>query len=227
MNANFPASRRGFGDESGLVKTKYWTDIGGMGISPDMLALTGFWPETLLNQLRVDGRDTSMAIEQVFGGVLKFKPLPGRKFEERLATVIDALNMILQVKRQINDLVAHIPTLLNEEWHDEDVSFLPKDLKKEIKDMIVSKRKYVIAEDPTIARQILAMVPQLKGLQNRIGYFPGIYREANTLFQRMVIESVSTSMANMSIRDSLPGPQYVELEEIADAAMDNIGRGDF
>ena len=213
-------------DEGSLVKTKYWLDIGGYGLSPDHLFLTGFWPESIQKKMQTSSLDTSQSIEQLYGGRIVFKPLPGKRFEERLDKVIDALNMILQVKRQINDLLDWIPKLLSEKWHDsdEEMKFLPTDLDEEIRNMITIDKRYVIAEDPTIARQILAMVPQLKGLQGRIGYFPSIYREANTLFQRMLLETVTMSMGNLALNKP-EGPQYVELEEVANMATDAIMEG--
>lgn len=211
-----------FGDEGKLVQTRYWIDIGGWGINPDMLTLTGFWPESVVSRLQSSNVDTSMAIEQIFGGVLRFKPLPGRAWEQRLDRVIDGLNMILQVKRHIQDVIDWIPNILSEQWHSADDKLLPEDLDKETKNMILGSQKtYVVASDPNTSRQILSVHPILNGMKNRVGYYPSIYREANTLFQRMILETVNMSMQNMAIKDS-HGPEYVELEEVADMAAEAI-----
>ena len=211
-------NRYGGGNEdSKIAQVRYWSNVGGYGISPDILELTGFWSESLLEKLRDLGTDTSQSIQQIYGGIVKFQPLPGKRWEVEFDAVMDAINRILQIKRHVNDMIDWIPKLLNEEWHSSDISYLPEELPEEIKKMIISPRKYVIAEDPMIARQILAVMPVLNGLKNRIGYFSGIYWKANTLFGRMVLEGVHYAMKNMSIRD-FPQPDVLSLEELADHA---------
>ena len=205
------------GDESKIAQVRYWANVGGYGISPDILELTGFWPEPVVERLRDMGTDTTQSIQQIYGGVIKFQPLPGKKWESEFDAVMDSINRILQLKRHVNDMINWIPTLLSEEWHSSDISYLPEDLPEELKKMIISPRKYVIAEDPNIARQILGVLPILNGLKNRIGYFSGIYWKANTLFGRMVLEGVHYAMKNMSIRD-FPQPDVLSLEELADQA---------
>lgn len=205
--------QRNFGtDEGKLIQTRYWMEIGGYGISPDMLVLTGFWDQSILSKL--NNMDTSRSIEQIYGGVIRFKPLEGKNFEMKLNSVMNALNRILQVKRHVNDVIAHIPVLLKEEWHSSDLSLLPEDLDEKIKDMVVTEKTYIISEDPQTIRQLLSVVDALKSMEKRIGYYAGIYREANTLFGRMVLETVSMSMSNLSIPNK--EPRHIDLEDVAD-----------
>lgn len=214
--------KRSFMDDGKLVQTRYWIDIGGWGMNPDMLVLTGFWPESVMSRLETSNVDTSQAIEQIYGGVLRFKPLPGKEWERRLDRVIDGLNKILQAKRHIQDVAKRIPGLLKEEWHVNENSFLPEDLSEDLKNLIVRDRTYIIASDHNTTSQILSLLPILNGLKNNgIGYYPGIYREANTLFGRMVLETVNMSLENLAIKDGSQ-PQYVELEKVADMAARNI-----
>ena len=58
-------------NEGELAKTRYWANIGGSGISPDILERTGFWSESIVNKMREKGVDTSQSIEQIFGGIVK------------------------------------------------------------------------------------------------------------------------------------------------------------
>lgn len=214
--------RTQFGDEGKIIQTRYWINIGGYGITPEMLELTGFWNVETMGKLNDIGANKRQTIEQIFGGALKFKPLPGKRFEERLDKIIDGLNKILQVKRHIQDLIDWIPQILSEQWHKDDLGKIPGDLPEEIKKMIdSSKKSYVISSDPMTTRQILQLLPELEGLKNRIGYYPSLYREANTLFQRMVLESVSMSLNNLAIKDQR-GPEYIELEDVADVAAETI-----
>lgn len=220
------SSLRPFGsDEATLQKTDFWRTMGGYGISPDMLELTGFWPQSVMNQMRESNIDTSMAIEQITGGMLRFKPLPGKKFEARLDRIIGALNKILQAKRHINDVIDWVPKVLKEEWNSSNDSLLPEDLNTEIKELVKTEKRYIIAEDPQVVRHILSILPVLKGLQNRIGYYSATYAEANTIFHRMVLETVNLSFTNMSMRDS-PRPEYIELEQAADVAAQMIIDGE-
>ena len=213
-------SNRAMGDESRLAQIRYWQSIGGYGISPEMLTLTGFWSNATLRQLQEQNVDTSQSIEQIFGGVIRFQPLPGKKWEARYDKIIDALNMILQVKRHIKTVIETIPLILNEKYNEDDLEVLPSDLDEDIKRMIVRPTTYVVAEDPYIARQLLSALSLLKSLQNTPSYYSGIYREANTIFSRMVLESVSLSMRNLSLRDNQQ--QTVSLESLADEATKHI-----
>lgn len=209
-------------DEGKLIQTRYWINIGGYGITPEMLELTGFWNSRVMGRLSDMGASKKQTIEQIFGGSLKFKPLPGKKFEERLDDVIGGLNMILQVKRHIQDVIDWIPQVLSEEWHADDLSRLPENIPDEVRKMIEAvKKTYVVASDPMTAKQMLQIHQEFEGLKNHIGYYPSLYTEANTLFQRMVLESVSMSLNNLAIKDG-GTPQYVELEAIADQAAETI-----
>jgi len=205
------------GGEEKLIQTRYWVNIGGYGITPEMLELTGFWGKMPIGE----GINKKQSIEQIFGGSLRFKPLPGKRFEDRLDKVIDGLNMILQVQRHVQDMIEWIPKLLTEQWRSDDSVTLPEDTPSEVRTMIesIQRRKYTITSDPITTEQILQIRQELQSLKERIGYFPSLYREANTLFQRMVLESVSMSMANLSMRQE---PQYVNLEDLADQAAESI-----
>lgn len=207
------------GDESRIAQVRYWANVGGYGISPDILELTGFWPDPVINRMKDMGVDTSQPLQQIYGGIIKFQPLPGKKWEMEFDAVMDAINKILQVKRHIQDVIDWIPKLLQEEWHSSDIQYLPVDLPQDVKDMIVSPKRYVLAEDPNIARQVLSALPILNGLKNRIGYYSGIYQTANVIFGRMVLEGVQFAMKNMAIRD-FPQPDVVSLEELADHAAE-------
>ena len=68
-----------YGDESRLAQIRYWQNIGGYGISPEILTLTGFWFDTVLQSLQEKSVDTSQTIQSIYGGVLRFHPLPGKK----------------------------------------------------------------------------------------------------------------------------------------------------
>ena len=215
-------ANRNFGnDEARLIQTQYWMQIGGYGISPDMLVLTGYWDQSVLTKF--GNGNHSRTIEQIYGGVIRFQPLPGKAFEAKLGNVMNALNRILQVKRHVTDVLDDlIPKLLKQEWHSSDLSLLPEDLDDAIKDLIITDKSYVIASDPQVVRQLLSVMDTLKTIRDRVGYYSGIYREANTLFGRMVLETVSMSMNNLATRNT-PQPQYIDLEHLAGMeAMDVI-----
>lgn len=212
-----------YGDESRLAQTRYWQSIGGSGISPEMLVLTGFWSESVLDRLKESNVDPSQTVNQLYGGVIRFQPLPGKKWEARFDKIIDALNTILQIRRHIDSVIETIQKVLNEKWHQDDSDFLPKDLPDEKKRMIMRPMSFSIADDPYTARQLMSLIPILKSLKNNPQYYSGIYREANTIFGRMVLESVSLSLRNLSMKDS--EPHTVTLEELADHAAEVIVEG--
>ena len=87
--------------DSRLAQVRYWQSIGGYGISPEMLALTGFWPDMTLDKMTEMHINTSQAIQQIYGGNIRFQPLPGKKWEGRFDQIIDALNTILQMRRPL------------------------------------------------------------------------------------------------------------------------------
>jgi hypothetical protein len=210
--------------DSRLAQVRYWQNIGGYGISPDMLALTGFWSETALERMKEKNVNTSQAIQQIYGGMIRFQPLQGKKWEGRFDQIIDALNMILQLRRHIDHTIAVIREIMKEKWHENDLEFLPADLDPEKIRAIVRKSSYLVSDDPYIARQIMSLVPLLEGLKANPHYWAGIYREANTLFGRMVLEGVSLSLSNLSMKDY--GPRTISLEEIADHAAEAIVEGE-
>ncbi len=220
-----PSGRFGGGmDEAKMQQTKYWIDIGGYGVSLDHLFLVGYLPESLRRKFLDSGVDTGKAIEQYNGGVLKFRPLPGEMFEARLDKVLDGLNTVLQIHRYVDNAVETVKSLLMEKWHDNDLSFLPEDLAQEIKDKIIMSRgKYIVAEDPVVARQLLAIIPLLNGLKH-VPYTAGLFREAKTIFDRMGMETVALSMSNLSM--SVTHKDYPTLEEWANTAADAIMEGD-
>ena len=214
-----------YGDESRLAQIRYWQNIGGYGISPEILTLTGFWSDTVLQSLQEKSIDTSQTIQSIYGGVLRFHPLPGKKWEDRYDKVIDALNMILQVKRHIDHVLNTIPEILKEKWHDDDENYLPEDLPQEQKNKIIRKSSYTFAEDPYIAKQIMTAIPILKDFKNNVQYWSGIYREANSIFSRMVLEGVSMSLSNLSLKDGYNNSTTVTLEDLADTASEAIIEG--
>ena len=126
-------------NEGELAKTRYWANIGGSGISPDILERTGFWSESVVNKMREKGVDTSQSIEQIFGGIIKFKPLPGRESEILRYNIMSAINLDLQIRKMINHVDEEIVNLLKEKWNEDDMSLLPDDLPEEKKKMIISK----------------------------------------------------------------------------------------
>ena len=214
---------RNFGtDEGRLIQTRYWMEIGGYGISPDMLVLTGFWNQAVLKKF--GDEDHSRTIEQIYGGVIRFQPLEGKVFEAKLSNVMNALNRILQVKRHVTDIIDWIPRLLKQEWHSSELDLLPADLGEELMERIKTDKSYIISSDPQVVRQLLSAMDVLKEIRDRAGYYSGIYREANTLFGRMVLETVSMSMNNLSTH-STSQPRYIDLEHLADVETDNIIEG--
>ena len=213
-------------DEGKLVQTKYWMDIGGYGLSLDHLKLVGFISDEIQSKMETEGVDTSQTIEQFYGGVLKFKALPGKQFAARLDKVIDDLNRVLQFERHLESVIKWVEGMFSEKWHDDsETNFLPDDLPESLKKMIKIEPSYIIAEDPLVARQLLSMLPMLQGMKKWKGYFPGLYREAQSIFQMMVLESVSMSMSNLATKDSNSGPTYIDLEEAANMATEAIMEG--
>lgn len=219
IGSNYPA--RIAQHEDRLLQAQYWYDIGGWGISPDMLFLTGFWPESMMKMLKKDGIDTSQAVEQVFGGILKFRAPPGKAGREELRLVLDELNDILQLRRYAAEEASNIEHLLREEWNNDPLSdLLPSDLDDDILRRIRSgKKRYVIAEDAATVRTLLRAYQLFKNLAENIGYYPGIYKHANGMFQLMVVEAMGFAQNNMSLRDPQE-PSWVELEDIASTVDD-------
>lgn len=222
MKQNMPMRYDG---ESRMEQTQYWINIGGMGISPDMLELVGFWPESVTNQMRMSGINTSQSIEQVYGGILRFRPLGSIRWRSELDEVLLILHKILQIKRHINDYLDTIPKTLQEEWHNDDDRYIPSDLPNEVRKMLRTPKHYVIAESPNHARQVLDLIPIAQSIRNRIGYFAEIYARANKLFSDMLLETVSMSLTNLSLHH-MSSPRAITLEELADARADSVMEGE-
>lgn len=219
-----PSSRFGSSDEGKIIQTKYWIDIGGYGISLEHLFLVGFLPKSVERRFEEAGVDRTRTIEELTGGKIRFRPLPGEKFEQRLDKVLSGLNLVLQIKRHVDSAIETIEKLLKEKWHDEDAQYLPDDLPENIREMLLSSReKYIISGDPDSARQLLSIIPVLKGLMH-LPYTAGLFSEAKTLFDRMAMETVSMSMTNLSI--SGRKEEYQSLENWANAAADAIMEGE-
>ena len=210
--------------DSRLAQVRYWQSIGGYGISPEMLALTGFWPDMTLDKMTEMHINTSQAIQQIYGGNIRFQPLPGKKWEGRFDQIIDALNTILQMRRQIDHALASIKEIMKEKWHENDMDYFPKDLDPEKIRAILRKPSYLVSDNPQIARQVMSLIPIFEGMKSNPQYWSGIYREANTIFGRMVLEGVSLSLSNLSMKDN--GPRTITLEELADHAAEAIVEGE-
>ncbi len=212
-------------DDGTLAQIRYWSHIGGWGISPDILARTGFWPQSVIDKLRERGIDTSQPIEQIFGGVVKFKPLPGREAERQRNAIMLALNQDLQIIKHVQYTIDLILGLLKEKWHADDVSYLPEDLSDEFKKLISSPSKYVIAQNPAIARQMLSYLPILNGWKNGYGYWSGLFSVANAMFGEMALYGASSALDNMSLRGrtvSGKNDEFISLEDMADHAVEMI-----
>jgi hypothetical protein len=219
-----PLPNRNPEGDSRLAQVRYWQNIGGYGISPEMLALTGFWPDMTLEKMKDSNMNPSQAIQQIYGGILRFQPLPGKKWEGRFDQIIDALNTILQMRRQIDHALTSVKMIMKQKWHDNDMDYIPEDLDPEKINAIMRKSSYLISENTFIARQIMSLVPILEGMKSNPQYWSGIYREANTIFGRMVLEGVSLSLSNLSMKDN--GPRTITLEELADHAAEAIMEGE-
>ncbi len=212
-------------DDGTLAQIRYWSNIGGSGISPNILERTGFWPQSVIDKLREKGVDTSQPIEQIFGGTVKFKPLPGREAERQRNAIMFALNQDLQIMKHIQYTIDLIMSLLKEKWHSDDMSYLPEDLAEEFKKMIKSPSRYVIAENPSISRQLLAILPILNGWKNGYGYWSGLFTAANTMFGEMALYGASSALENMAVRGRgtpQKNAEFISLEDMADHAVEMI-----
>ena len=212
-------------NEGELAKTRYWANIGGSGISPDILERTGFWSESIVNKMREKGIDTSQSIEQIFGGIIKFKPLPGRESELLRYNIMSAINLDLQIRKMINHVDEEIVNLLKEKWNEDDMSLLPDDLPEEKKKMIISKSSYIIADDPNTARPLLSARNILKGWKNGYGYWSGLFAAANTMFGEMALYGSQMAMQNMAIREPSKNAEFMSLDDMADHAVEMIMEG--
>ena len=175
--------------------------------------------------MRMSGINTSQSIEQVYGGILRFRPLGSIRWRSELDEVLLILHKILQIKRHINDYLDTIPKTLQEEWHNDDDRYIPSDLPNEVRKMLRTSKHYVIAESPNHARQVLDLIPIAQSIRNRIGYFAEIYARANKLFSDMLLETVSMSLTNLSLQH-MSSPRAITLEELADARADSVMEGE-
>ena len=206
-------------DETGLSLARYWQTIGGSGISPDILALTGFWSESIIEKMRQNGLNTSNSVEQIYGGIIRFQPLPGKKWATEFDEIMRALHKILQLRRHMDHVSNTLKDLLREKWHEDDMSYLPPDLDRDKLDAIIRQPSYLVSDDPDTARQIISMIQVLESMKTNPAYWSGIYTEANVIFGRMVLEAVSLSLSNLSMRDA---PKRVSLEELAEHATEAV-----
>ena len=208
-----------------LATGRFWQTIGGYGISPEILALTGFTlDDMVLDKMLEMHINPSQVMQQIHGGILRFQPLPGKRWEEEFDKIMDALNTILQLKRHINNTLRLIKDIMKEKWHDNDMDYFPDDVDPEKLQAILRKSSYLMIDNPNIARQVMSLVPILEGMKNMLPYWPEIKRKANTIFGRMVLESVSLSLSNLSMKDA--EPRTITLEELADHAAEAIMEGE-
>lgn len=221
-----PLSKYNGGDDSRFAQVKYWQDVGGYGISPEMLSMVGFWSDSLMKRISDNGVDIHQSIHQIYGGTLKFAVLQSREWERRYSKVVNLLNLILQVRRKEEKLYNMIPDILNQKWHRNDESILPFDLDPEIKERIIGDTRptYIVASNPVLARQLLQSRSILEANIKTPAYYDGIYTEAKTVFDRMYLESSRLSMDYLALRD-IPRAQTVSIEEIADISANSIIEG--
>jgi hypothetical protein len=136
-----------------------------------------------------------------------------------------ALNQDLQIMKHIQYTIDLIMSLLKEKWHSDDMSYLPGDLAEEFKKMIKSPSRYVIAENPSISRQLLAILPILNGWKNGYGYWSGLFTAANTMFGEMALYGASSALENMAVRGRgtpQKNAEFISLEDMADHAVEMI-----
>lgn len=213
-------------EEGVLAQLRFWSNIGGSGISPAILERTGFWPQSVVDKLRERGIDTTQPIEQIFGGVIKFKPLPGREAQIRRERIMLALHQDLQIMRHAQYISDKIQSLLKEKWHADDLSFLPEDLEDEFKKMIASPSRYVIAQNPAIARQLLSYLPIINGWKNGYGYWSGLFKAANAMFSEMALYGASFALDNMAVKGAVPqkntDADFISLEDMAEHVVEMI-----
>jgi hypothetical protein len=217
-----PMFNKGGQQDSQLAQIRFWANVGGSGISPNILERTGFWSKSVVDQLRANGTDTSLPLEQIYGGVIKFKPLPGKEAEQQRMKIMYALNLDMQIPKHIQYAIDKIDKLLKQKWNDVNMSLLPEDLPPELKKMIYKKSIYIISEDPSITRQLLSIRSILTSLKDGYGYWSDLFAAANTMFGEMALYGANIALENMSIRSPSKQQQYISLDDMAEHVIDMV-----
>lgn len=217
-------------NSDGEVKIKLWSEIGGWGITPDILQLTGLINEQAYNAMRTNNVATTQTLEQIFGGILRFKA-PTGQLRNELRKVLLQLERILQLKRYCEQEITVIDNLLQKKWYDEDTSLIPEEVMngdsknaKRIQKLINSREsKHIISSDPNTVIALLRLRQQLVTKKENIGYYPGIYSVANSIFREMILDVTSMSLENLASKE--PRMQEVELDDMSQYIMDERSKG--
>ena len=202
-------------------QVKQWSRIGGWGITPDILELTGFFTPEQVRTMKTSGIDTSQSIEQIFGGTLRFKAPGTTKTKEKLEKVLFALDRILQMKKTAKYYMDLIDSILHEKWHDDDMSFIPEDLPEEFKEMVRMDVTYPYTPDDV--KTFMQIRQSFVTWFKNPGYYSAIYATANTIFRGMILEVVSMALDSLSPRDNMV--QTIDLSNDAQTIVDTAMEG--
>lgn len=221
-----PYSSGSFGKTEGRKEQIAWWSQAPTGLTIDMLALTGFIPSSVYNQLLLKGINGSDTVDRMFGGQIHFRQPKDKKTKQQLDKILLLLNRILQIRATAQHEIEDIDNIIGTQWGGHG-DILPKDLPIYLKEMYeqyqVNHTTHPVAKRPQNVFSLLKIREALSGIQKNPGHYTRIFAVANTLFHEMLLDITTVAIDNMGLKDVMEMP--IEIDYATKRVMEDAQEG--
>jgi hypothetical protein len=215
-----------FANKEGRKDQIAWWSQAPIGLTMDMLALTGFIPSQAYNQLLLRGVNGTDTVERIFGGQIHFRQPKDRKTKQQLDKILLLLNRILQIRAAAQHEIEDIDNIIGTEWGGHGDA-LPKNMPEYLKDIYdtykIDSATHPIAKRPQAVFTLLKIREALTSIQQNPGYYSRIFAVANTLFHEMLLDITTVAIENMGLKDTPEFP--IELDYATKKVMEDAQEG--
>ena len=212
-------------DQVQELQIKVWKNMGGWGITPDVLELTGFFSSSYMSELNQKNLKKQDVMEIIYGGNLRFVSFSEKSMKKMYREVALHIERVLQMKKQALYAISTIEDALKQKVHDNsDINeILPDDMDPVLKEKIMMfQGEYIYAEDPDIAIMMLHLRDEFREWARNPGYYSALYATFNSMVKEMILNVTTMSLTNLSRRDS--SPRIVENEATDEELERDISR---
>ena len=210
----FPGEMMRRNDQVQELQIKVWKNMGGWGITPDVLELTGFFSSEHMQELNGKNVKKQDIMEMIYGGNLRFVNFSEKTMKKLYRDVALHVERVLQMKKMAQNAIKTIEDALKSKVHDsEDIlSLLPVDMDPDMRERIIMfQGEYIYAEDPDVAIPLLHLRDEFKEWERNPGYYHGLYATYNSMVKEMILNVTTMSLVNLSRKSE---PKEVEGEVI-------------
>ena len=188
-------------DQVQELQIKVWRNMGGWGITPDVLELTGFFSSEHMQELSRRNMKKQDVMEMIYGGNLRFVNFTEKPMKKMYREVALHVERVLQMRKMAQYAIKTIEDALKSKVHDrEDIgSLLPEDMNPEMRERIIMfQGEYIYAEDPDVAIPLLHLRDEFKEWEKNPGYYHGLYATYNSMVKEMILNVTTMSLVNLS-----------------------------